>query len=105
MPNLVKTLADFMQDRKVFDFSLVRMNKTAVLDMIMQINGIEVAKKIREISPDTIIISAGVYADLDANIGLDSIKGNINIDMPVWLDEIIKKPHKPKAYGQTHCNK
>ena len=43
------------------------------------------------LTPDTIIISAGVYADLDANIGLDSIKGNINIDMPVWLDEIIKK--------------
>ena len=31
-----QTLADFMQDRKVFDFSLVRMNKTVVLDMIMQ---------------------------------------------------------------------
>ena len=43
------------------------------------------------LTPDTTVISVGVYADLDANIGLDSIKGNVNIDMPLWLDEIIKK--------------
>ena len=44
-----------------------------------------------DITPDTTIISAGIFANLDANIGLDAIKGNVNIDMPVWLDNVIKK--------------
>lgn len=40
------------------------------------------------LKPDTTIISAGIYADLDANTGLDAIKGNVNIDMPDWLDKV-----------------
>ena len=34
---IFQTLSDFMQDRNVFDFSLVRMNKSLVLDMIKQL--------------------------------------------------------------------
>ncbi len=62
-------------------------------DATHSVNGLVNAESVNvpSITPDTTIISAGISADLDANIGLDSIKGNVNIDMPVWLDEIIKE--------------
>ena len=43
------------------------------------------------LKPDTTIISAGIYADLDANTGLDAIKGNVNIDMPDWMDRVFNE--------------
>ena len=43
------------------------------------------------LKPDTTIISAGVSADLNADIGLDAIQGNVNVDMPSWMDELLKK--------------
>ena len=41
--------------------------------------------------PDATVITAGISADLDANIGLSAIEGTVNVDMPVWLDELLKK--------------
>ena len=43
------------------------------------------------LKPDTTIISAGIHADLDANTGLNAIKGSVNVDMPAWLDSVLNK--------------
>ena len=40
---------------------------------------------------DKTVISAGLSADLDANIGLEAIEGNVNVDMPAWLDNVMTK--------------
>ena len=43
------------------------------------------------ITPDTTVITAGINADLDANIGLSAINGTVNVDMPSWLDNLMNK--------------
>ncbi len=43
------------------------------------------------ITPDTTILTAGINADLDADIGLSAINGTVNVDMPVWLDNLMNK--------------
>ena len=43
------------------------------------------------LKPDTTIISVGLSANLDAINGLSSINGTVNIDLPGWLDEVLKK--------------
>lgn len=43
------------------------------------------------ITPDKTVITVGISADLDANIGLSAIKGTVNVDLPKWFDELMSK--------------
>ena len=53
---------------------------------------VEAASTVQDLTPDYTLISGGATVSGDiSDVGLDALHGNVNIDFPRWLDEILVK--------------